>query len=68
MDLAVSLEDSLKQQCLWWKGSKDPRTRGFKTGLNISGDVVQGRNIKQVAKSRLKSTGGKTYSRKLWTR
>ena len=40
------------------KGSKNPRTRDFKkTGLNIAGDVVQGRNIKQAAKSRLKSTG-----------
>jgi hypothetical protein len=29
----------------------------LKTGLNIAGDVVQGRNIKQAAKSRLKSTG-----------
>jgi hypothetical protein len=31
--------------------------RGFKKGLNIAGDVVPGRNIKQAAKSRLKSTG-----------
>jgi hypothetical protein len=29
----------------------------LKTGLNSAGDVVQGRNIKQAAKSRLKSTG-----------
>jgi hypothetical protein len=29
----------------------------LKTGLNIAGDVVHGRNIKQAAKSRLKSTG-----------
>jgi hypothetical protein len=29
----------------------------LKTGLNIARDVVQGRNIKQAAKSRLKSRG-----------
>jgi hypothetical protein len=29
----------------------------LKTGLDIVGDVVQGRNIKQAAESRLKSTG-----------
>jgi hypothetical protein len=28
----------------------------LKTGLNIAGDVVQGRNIKQAAEARLKST------------
>ena len=56
MDLAVSLEDSLKHAFVE-KGSKDPRTRDFKKRLNIAGDVVQRRNIKQAAKSRLKSTG-----------
>jgi hypothetical protein len=40
-----------------FKACKDPRTRGFKKRLNIAGDVVQGRNNKQAAKSRLKSTG-----------
>jgi hypothetical protein len=39
----------------------------LKPGLNIAGDVVQGRNIKQAAKSRLKSTGQNLF-RKLWTR
>jgi hypothetical protein len=33
MDLVVSLKDSLKQPCLCSKGSKDPRTRGFKNGI-----------------------------------
>jgi hypothetical protein len=39
---------------------KEAKTIGreaLKTGLNSAGDVVQGRNIKQAAKSRLKSTG-----------
>ena len=52
MDLAVSLEDSLLK-----KGAKNLKREALKTGLNIAGDVVQGRNIKQAAKSRLKSTG-----------
>ena len=39
------------------KGSKTLEREVLKTGLNIAGDVVQGRNIKQTAKSRLKSTG-----------
>ena len=39
------------------KGAKNLGREALKTGLNISGDVVQGRNIKQAAKSRLKSTG-----------
>ena len=38
------------------KGAKTLERQAFKTGLNIAGDVIQGRNIKQVAKSRLKST------------
>ena len=38
------------------KGAKTLERVALKTGLNIAGDV-QGRNIKQAAKSRLKSTG-----------
>jgi hypothetical protein len=39
------------------KGAKTLGREALKTGLNIAGDVVQGRNIKQAAQSRLKSTG-----------
>jgi hypothetical protein len=39
------------------KGTKTLEREVLKTGLNIVGDVVQGRNIKQTAKLRLKSTG-----------
>ena len=39
------------------KGPKTLICEALKTGLNIAGDVVQGRNIKQAATSRLKSTG-----------
>ena len=39
------------------KGAKTLGRKALKTGLNIVGDVVQGRNIKQAAESRLKSTG-----------
>ena len=39
------------------KGSKDLKTRGFQNGIKYCGYVVQGRNIKQAARSRLKSTG-----------
>jgi hypothetical protein len=39
------------------KGAKTLGHEALKTGLNIAKDVVQGRNIKQAAKSRLKSTG-----------
>ena len=39
------------------KGTKTLEREALKTGLNIAGDVVQGRNIKQAATSRLKSTG-----------
>ena len=49
------------------KGAKTLGSKALKTGLHIAGDVVKGRNIKQAAKSRLKSTG-QTYSRKQWTR
>ena len=58
MDLAVSLEDSFKAAMpLLKKGAKTLEREALKTGLNIAGDVVQGRNIKQAAKSRLKSKG-----------
>ena len=49
------------------KGAKTLGREALKPGLNIAGDVVQGRNIKQAAKSRLKSTGQNLF-RKLWTR
>ena len=39
------------------KGTKTLERPALKTGLNIAGDVVQGRNITQAATSRLKSTG-----------
>jgi hypothetical protein len=39
------------------KGAETLEREALKTGLNIAGDVVQGRNIKQTAKSQLKSTG-----------
>ena len=39
------------------KGAKTLEREVLKTGLNIGGEVVPGRNIKQAAKSRLKSTG-----------
>ena len=39
------------------KGAKTLGREALKTGLNIGEDVVQGRNIKQAAESRLKSTG-----------
>ena len=39
------------------KGAKTLGREALKTGLNIAGDVVQGRNIKQTGESRLKSTG-----------
>jgi hypothetical protein len=66
MDLAVSLEDSLKQPCLCWKGSKDPRTRGFKNGIKYC----------RRCRTRKKyhdwnhdwNQQDKAYSRKLWTR
>jgi hypothetical protein len=38
------------------KGAKTLGREALKTGLNIAGDVVQGRNIKQAAEARLKST------------
>jgi hypothetical protein len=39
------------------KGAKTLEREALKAGLNIVGDVVKGRHIKQAAKSRLKSTG-----------
>jgi hypothetical protein len=39
------------------KGAKILEREALKTGLTIAGDVVQGRNIKRAAKSRVKSTG-----------
>jgi hypothetical protein len=39
------------------RGTKTLEREALKTGLNIAGDAVQGINIKQAAKSRLKSTG-----------
>ena len=39
------------------KGAKTLGRKALKTGFNIAGDDVQGINIKQAAKSRLKSTG-----------
>ena len=33
------------------KGTQTLEREAFKTGLHIAGDVVQGRNIKQAAKS-----------------
>ena len=38
------------------KGAKILEREALKTGLTIAGEVVQGRNIKRAAKSRLKST------------
>jgi hypothetical protein len=39
------------------KGAKTLGREALKTGLNIVEDVVAGKNLKQTAKSRLKSTG-----------
>ena len=39
------------------KGAKTLGREALKSGLNIAENVVQGRNIKQAAQSRLKSTG-----------
>ena len=33
------------------------RREALKTGLNLASDVMEGQNVTQVAKSRLKSTG-----------
>ena len=55
MDLAGGLFKAAMP--LLKKGAKTLKREALKTGLNIAGEVVQGRNIKQAAKSRLKSTG-----------
>jgi hypothetical protein len=39
------------------KSAKTLSREALKTGLNIAEDVVAGKNLKQVAKFRLKSTG-----------
>jgi hypothetical protein len=39
------------------KGAKTLGREALKTGLNIAEDVLAGKNLKQAAKSRLKSTG-----------
>ena len=39
------------------KGAKTLGREALKTGLNIAEDMVAGKNLKQAAKSRLKSTG-----------
>ena len=49
------------------KGAKTLEREALKTGLNIAGDVVQGRNIKQVAQSRLKSTGQNLFQKAMDT-
>jgi hypothetical protein len=49
------------------KGTKTLEDEALNTGLNIAGDVVQGRNIKQAAKSRLKSTGENLFQKAIDT-
>jgi hypothetical protein len=49
------------------KGTKTLEREALKTGLNIAGDVVQGRNIKQAAKSGLKSTGENLFQKAMDT-
>jgi hypothetical protein len=49
------------------KGTKTLEREALKTGLNIAGDVVQGRNIKQAAKSRLISTEEKLLQKSMDT-
>jgi hypothetical protein len=46
------------------KGAKTLGREALKTGLNIAGDVVQGRNIKQA---RLKSTGQNLFQKAMDT-
>jgi hypothetical protein len=45
------------------KGAKTLGRGALKTGLNIVGDVVQGRNIKQAAESQLKSIGQNLFQK-----
>jgi hypothetical protein len=49
------------------KGAKTLGREALKTGLNIAGDVVQGRNIKQAAEARLKSTGQNLFQKAMDT-
>jgi hypothetical protein len=49
------------------KGTKTLEREALKTGLNIAGDVVQGRIIKQAAKSRLISTEEKLLQKAMDT-
>ena len=46
-------------------GAKTLGREALKTGLNIAGDVVQGQNLKQAAKTRLKTTGHRMLQRDL---
>ena len=39
------------------KGAKTLGKEALKTGLNIAGDMVEGKNFKQATKSRVKQTG-----------
>jgi hypothetical protein len=45
------------------KGAKTLERGALKTGLNIVGDVVQGRTIKQAAESQLKSIGENLFQK-----
>ena len=49
------------------KGAKTLGREALKMGLNIAGDVVQGRNIKQAAEARLKSTGQNLFQKAMDT-
>ena len=49
------------------RGAKTIVREVKKTGLDIAGDVVQGRNIKQAAQSRLKSTGQNLFQKAIDT-
>jgi hypothetical protein len=48
-------------------GAKTLGREALKSGLNIAGDVVQGRNIKQAAEARLKSTGQNLFQKAMDT-
>ena len=45
------------------KGAKTLGREALQTGLNIAGEVAQGRNIKQAVQSRLKSTGQNLFQK-----
>jgi hypothetical protein len=49
------------------KGAETLGREALKMGLNIAGDVVQGRNIKQAADARLKSTGQNLFQKAMDT-